>query len=159
MIESDAEAVRALYRSVIDGWNDRDAAAMARHFAPHVHMIGFDGSEVTGSDRAREYVAAIFANHKVASFVSLVREVQEVAPGVAILHAHAGMLPPGQATINPAVNVVQTLVAVKHDAAWRIVLFQNTPAAWHGREDDVKALTAELQAEVDRLQGAGRPAP
>ena len=40
---------------------------------------------------------------------------------------------------------MQTLVAVERDGGWKVALFQNTPAAWHGREDDVKALTAELQ--------------
>ena len=145
------EAVRALYRSLIAGWNAGDAVAMTAGFADEAHMIGFDGSEITGRDRAREYLASIFADHKVASFVTLVRDVHEIAPGVALLHAHAGMLPPGQSAINRATNAVQTLVAVKHDGAWRSVLFQNTRSAWHGREDDVKRITAELQAEADYL--------
>jgi len=144
--------IESLYHSLIDGWNAGDAAAMTRDFADDAHMIGFDGSEITGRDHAREYLAKIFADHKVASFVTLVRDVHEIAPDVVLLHAHAGMLPPGQSKINPATNAVQTLVAVKHGGAWQIALFQNTPAAWHGREDDVKALTAELQAEADKLR-------
>jgi len=144
--------IESLYRSLIGGWNAADAAAMTRDFADDANMIGFDGSEITGRDRAREYLAKIFADHKVASFVTLVREVREIAPGVALLRAHAGMLPPGEPTIKPERNAVQTLVAVQRAGAWQIVLFQNTPAAWHGREDDVNALTAELQAEADRVR-------
>jgi hypothetical protein len=38
------------------------------------------------------------------------------------------MVPRGQTDLNPAVNAVQSLVAVKRTAAWLIAHFQNTPA-------------------------------
>jgi hypothetical protein len=56
------------------------------------------------------------------------------------------MIPPLQTEIHPDRNAVQTIVTVQRDGAWRIELFQNTPAAWHGRDADRRALTAELQA-------------
>lgn len=55
------------------------------------------------------------------------------------------MVPPGQADLSPAVNSVQTLIAVKDRASWRIALFQNTPAAFHGRPEASAALTDELR--------------
>jgi hypothetical protein len=116
--------VRNLYQRMIAGWNAADAAAMTRDFADDGQIVG----------------------HKVASFVTLVREVRELAPDVMLLRAHAGMVPPDKAEINRATNAVQTLVGVKRSDRWQIALFQNTPAAWHGRDDDAKALTAELQA-------------
>jgi hypothetical protein len=81
--------------------------------------------------------------------VTLIHEVRELAPDVMLLRAHAGMVPPGKSEINRATNAVQTLVAVRRDGRWQIALFQNTPAAWHGRENDASALTAELQAAFD----------
>jgi uncharacterized protein (TIGR02246 family) len=138
--------VRDLYHRMIAGWNAGDAAAMTRDFADDGQIVGFDGSEVSGRERIASYLAGIFAGHKVASFVTLVREVRELAPDVMLLRAHAGMVPPDKAEINRATNAVQTLVAVKRGDRWQIALFQNTPAAWHGREDDANALTAELQA-------------
>jgi uncharacterized protein (TIGR02246 family) len=138
--------VRDLYERMMAGWNAGDAAAMTRDFADEGQIIGFDGSEVSGRERIATYLAGIFADHKVASFVTLVREVREIAPDVMLLRAHAGMVPPGKSEINRATNAVQTLVAVRRGDRWQIALFQNTPAAWHGREDDVTALTAELQA-------------
>jgi uncharacterized protein (TIGR02246 family) len=138
--------IRDLYGRMIAGWNAGDAAAMTRDFADDAQIIGFDGSEVGGREQIALYLAGIFANHKVAAFVTLVREVRELAPDVMLLRAHAGMVPPGKAEINRVTNVVQTLIAVKRGDRWQIALFQNTPAAWHGREDDVNALTAELQA-------------
>ncbi len=57
----------------------------------------------------------------------------------------AGMTPPGKKEINPAVNAIHSLVAVKQDHAWQIALFQNTPAQFHGRPELAQALTEELQ--------------
>jgi hypothetical protein len=71
-----------------------------------------------------------------------------------VLHAVAGMVPPRQSDINPAVNAMQTLVATKPDGRWQIALFQNTPAQFHGRPHLSEALTEELrqllQVEHDR---------
>src|SRR5947208_2274032 len=80
-----------------------------------------------------------------ATYVAKVRGVSFPAPTVAILHAVAGMVPPGGSDINAAVNAVQTLVASKRDGAWRGELFQNTPAAFHGRPEASEALTNELR--------------
>lgn len=64
---------------------------------------------------------------------------------VALLRAVAGLLPHGQADLNPAANAIQSLVAVRRDGAWRIALFQNTPAQFHGRPELAEQLTAELR--------------
>jgi len=143
------EELRAIYRRLIEGWNAADAAAMTHDFAEQANMVGFDGTTVNGRARIMEHLAGVFANHKVATFVTLVRDVREVAPNVVILTANAGMVPPLRSEINPATNAVQTLVAVRCEGRWQVELFQNTPAAWHGREVDVRALTAELQAAAD----------
>jgi len=141
--------VLQIYGSLIAGWNAGDAEAMTHDFADDAEIIGFDGTEMSGRSRIADYLGGIFANHKVASFVTIVREVRAIAPGVALLRAEVGMIPPGSARINPATNAVQTLLAAQSDGIWRVVLFQNTPAAWHGRENDVQALTAELQDAFD----------
>jgi uncharacterized protein (TIGR02246 family) len=143
-MELDGSVLR-IYSNLIAGWNAGDAEAMTRDFADDAEIIGFDGTEMSERARISEYLGGIFANHKVASYVTIVREVRMIAPGVALLRAEVGMIPPGSSGINPATNAVQTLLAVERDGIWRVVLFQNTPAAWHGRESDVKALTAALQ--------------
>jgi len=55
------------------------------------------------------------------------------------------MVPPGKSDLNPAVNAVQTLVAARQDSRWRIAVFQNTPAAFHGRPELSERLTEELR--------------
>jgi hypothetical protein len=58
------------------------------------------------------------------------------------------MVPPGKTEINPAVNAIQTMVAVQRNAKWCVGHFQNTPAAFHGRPEAVAELTRELQELV-----------
>jgi len=62
-----------------------------------------------------------------------------------VLRAVVGMIPSGGSDIEPARNAHQTLVAAKQDGEWRIVLFQNTPAQFHGRPDLAERLTRELR--------------
>ena len=139
-------AMRQLHRSLLDCWNRRDAGGFAALFAPEGNVVGFDGSTVDGVSAIRAHLEQIFADHQPAAYVAIVREVRPLGPGTALLRAVVGMVPPGQMRVNPAVNAVQSLVARQDGARWRIELFQNTPAAWHGRPDAVAALTKELQA-------------
>lgn len=107
-------------------------------------VVGFDGSRINGRAEVEATMQVIFTDHPTAAYVGKVREVRLLAPGVALLRAVAGMVSPGQTDINPAVNALQSLVAVKRDGAWRIALFQNTPAQFHGRPELAQQLTDEL---------------
>jgi uncharacterized protein (TIGR02246 family) len=66
-----------------------------------------------------------------------------------VLRSIAGLVPPGQTAINPATNSHQTVVAGERDGRWEIVLFQNTPAQFHGRPELVDEMTRELRAVAD----------
>ncbi|MHB8599528.1 MAG: SgcJ/EcaC family oxidoreductase [Ktedonobacteraceae bacterium] len=144
-LSSDESAVVALYRQLLDGWNRRSADAFAASFTSDGVSIGFDGSQMSGQAEIVAELQQIFANHLTAPYVSKVRDVRLLSPEVAVLRAVAGMAPPGQTDINPAVNSIQTLVAVKRADAWRIALFQNTPAQFHGRPELAQQLTEELR--------------
>ena len=74
--------------------------------------------------------------------------MQSLTPDVAVLQAVAGLVPVGKAELNPSTDALQRLVAVRRGGAWRIALFQNTPAQFHGRPEVAKALHDELQAQV-----------
>jgi len=139
---------RALYQRVLDAWNRRSATDFAACFAEDGSIVGFDGSPVDGRDEIGAHLSPIFANHPTAAYVAVVREVREIAPGVALLRAAVGMVPPGQADINPAVNSMQTMVASAHGNEWRIVMLHTTPAAFHGRPEATEALSAELRARL-----------
>jgi len=138
-----------LHHHLLAAWNRRDASAMAAAFADDGSMVGFDGSQANGRSQIERHLTPIFADHPTAAFVSIVREVRTVADGVQLLRADAGMVRPGERSVNPATNAVQSLVGVQTDGGWRVALFQNTPAAFHGRPKEAERLTAELQAAFD----------
>jgi uncharacterized protein (TIGR02246 family) len=92
----------------------------------------------------------MFTDHVTAAHVAKVREVRLLAPGVALPRAVVGMVPPGKDDRHPPVDAVQTLIAAQADGRWRIALFQNTPAAFHGRPEFSDVRTEEFR-EVLRL--------
>ena len=141
-------AARELYGELLRHWNQRDPTGFARLFTRNGNLIGFDGSQVDGQENIESHLAQVFTGHPTAAFVAKVREVRLLAPGVVLLRAVAGMVPPGSTELNPAVNTVHTLVAGSQGDRWRVELFQSTPAAFHGRREAVEALTAELRKEL-----------
>ena len=138
---SSAEEIRALYRGLLECWNRRDPQSLAHLFAEDGNLVGFDGSMLNG----RAEMQRIFADYETGTYVGKIRGVRFLASEVGLLRAVAGMVPPGQTDLNPAVNAVQTLVAVRRDDEWRIALYQNTPARFHGRTEMAQQLTEELR--------------
>ncbi len=137
--------VQAVYHQLLNAWNNRNAEGMAALFTEEGEQIGFDGSQAIGPDEIFSHLHPIFAHHPTARFVSKVKSVRLLSPDVVLLRAIAGMVPRGQSDINPAVNTHHTLVVVHTDGKWRIRLFQNTPAQFHGRPELVEQMTEELR--------------
>jgi uncharacterized protein (TIGR02246 family) len=148
----DETQVITLYRTLIESWNRRDARAFADLFYAQGNSIGFDGSQMNGPEEIYTELGKIFTHHKTSSYVTLVREVRFLGTDVFLLRASAGMLPPGKTEIKPDVNAIQSLIALREGKVFKIALFQNTPAAFHGRPELSVALTKELQLEADRQQ-------
>ncbi len=138
--------IRALYADFLDGWNRRSGAAVAAVFADDGDMVGYDGTTVNGRLSIASDLRRVFGSHPTATYVGIVRTVRSVAGGVAVLHAHAGMIPPGEDDVDPGLHSIHTLVAIDEGGGrWKTTLFQATPAAWLGRRDAREALTAELR--------------
>jgi uncharacterized protein (TIGR02246 family) len=150
----DLSDVQSLYKQLLEAWNHQDAAAFASVFAEEALVIGFDGSQHQGPEGIRSDLERIFADHPTATYISIVRKVQLLSHEVALLHAVVGMVPRGGQDILPAANAVQSLVAVAQEGAWRVALFQNTPAAYHGRPE----LSAQLSEELRGLLPVPNPA-
>jgi uncharacterized protein (TIGR02246 family) len=142
---SEESGIRSLYQRLLEGWNQRDAAAYGTLFEADANVIGFDGSSMNGRVEIESTLRHIFTDHVTATYVAIVREVRFLTPEIAVLRAVVGMIPPGETDVNPAVNALQTLVARQCEGQWRIALFQNTPAQFHGRPEETVALTEELR--------------
>ncbi len=155
----DDRGPRELYRDIIAAWNGRDAARMAAQFADDGNLVGFDGSQVDTRRAIQAHLEPVFADHPTAAYVSIVREVRLLDPSVAIVRAIAGMVPPGQDDFKPELTTVHTLVATRGggtsaERRWRAAVFQGTPAAWHGRPQDLERALDELRAERRRQPAA-----
>jgi uncharacterized protein (TIGR02246 family) len=143
-------AATALYRRLIDGWNASDAEAMGAALGVNSLVIGFDGSQMVGRQEFVTELSRIFADHQVARYVTKVRSVTPLGADAVVVHAVAGMVPPGGSEIVPQQNAVQTVVAHRADGEWSVALFQTTSAQFHGRPELSQALTAELNQELPR---------
>ena len=141
-------ATRELYGQLLEAWDKRHARNYALLFASDATLVGFDGSQVSGQLQIGAHVSEVFTHHQTPRYVGIVREVRSIATDVALLRANTGLIPPGKDDIEPALNAVQTLVAVKKAGAWKIVLFQNTPAKFDMHPEQSKALTEELRARL-----------
>jgi uncharacterized protein (TIGR02246 family) len=138
--------LRALYASLLAGWNRRSGAAVAAGFADDGDIVGFDGSHNHGRLAIAADLRQIFGSHQTPAYVGVVRSVRPMAAGVAMLLAHAGMIPAGTNDFDPDLHTVHTLVAVDEGGGrWRISLFQSTPAGWHQHPEARDALTEELR--------------
>lgn len=146
---SDFEAaVEALYRRLLAGWNAADAQGFAAAFAKDGEVVGFDGSQTSGRSAIASEMGRIFADHATGEYVGIVRGVRPLGPDAAVLRAVAGMVPAGRSDLEPKLNAVQTLVAQELVGEWHAVLYQNTPAQFHGRPHLVESLTEELRREL-----------
>jgi uncharacterized protein (TIGR02246 family) len=141
--------VRALYDRLITEWNGHDGTAMAALFAADGVVIGFDGSVSSGRQTIGTEMSNIFADHETGRYAVKVKSLRELGQHAMILRAIAGLVPPGQTVIKADTNSHQTVVAEDRDGQWRIVLFQNTAAQFHGRPDLVEEMTRELQAVAE----------
>jgi uncharacterized protein (TIGR02246 family) len=146
--DEQAAAVEALYRRLIAEWNNTNADEYAACFADDANVIGFDGSQMDGRSAIHIELQRIFTDHKPATYVAIVREVRFLAPEVALLRAVVGMIPRGQTVLRAANNAIQSMVAHNIEGIWQIVLFQNTPAQFHGRPEVAEALMQELSQLV-----------
>ncbi len=143
---TDAQApILALYQQLLQQWNKRNAAGMTGLFATNGTLVGFDGSQLNGQKEIYAVLDEIFANFPTAAYISIVKEVRMLSETTALLLAVVGMVAQGQSDISPEVNAIQSVTTVLEDGKWRIALFQNTPAAFHGRPELAEQLSEDLR--------------
>ena len=144
--------IRALYARFLAGWNQRSGVTVSSVFADDGELVALDGTLRSGRLSIAADMRRLFTEHATPSFVGVVRSVRRLTEGVAVLHAVAGMVPPGADGVDPSLHTVHALTAVEDAGRWKIAVLQSTPARYGGRADAVAALTAELEAA--RLESA-----
>jgi uncharacterized protein (TIGR02246 family) len=148
-LQTDRTEIQYLYEQLVDSWNKMNSNAYAALFTEDGSIVGFDGSQANSRKDIHDHLSEIFTDHQPAKFITIIREIRFLSPSVGLLRAVAGMVPRGKAEINPKTNAIQSLVAIKKDDHFLIAMFQNTPAAYHGRPQLAEQLTKELQQQLE----------
>lgn len=138
--------IRALYARFLAGWNQRSGVTVSSVFADDGEWVDLDGTLRSGRLSIAADLRRIFTEHSTPTIVGVVRSVRRLTEGAVVLHAVAGMVPPGADAVDPALHAVHVLTAVEDRDRWKVALLQSTPARYGGRADAVAALTAELEA-------------
>jgi uncharacterized protein (TIGR02246 family) len=82
-------AVRELYGTVLDRWNQREVEAKAQLFAEDSIFIGYGGSTIKGRSEIASDLRRIFEDHQTAVYFGIVRKVKLLRGDVALLWAVA----------------------------------------------------------------------
>jgi uncharacterized protein (TIGR02246 family) len=131
---ADEEAVRGLYRQLMDGWNRGSGAAFAAAFTEDGDLVAFDGTHFKGRREIESSHQELFDRWmKGTRLVGEVEDVRFLGPDVAVMHAVGGTVMRGRSRPSPERDSIQTLVATREDGEWRLAAFQNTRVRPIGR--------------------------
>jgi uncharacterized protein (TIGR02246 family) len=124
---ADEEAVRGLYRELMEGWNRGSGDAFAAAFTEDGDLVAFDGTHFRGRGEIAPFHQQLFEKWlKGTRLVGRVEDVRFLGPDVALMHAVGSTVMRGKSEPSPERDSVQTLVATKEDGEWRLAAFQNT---------------------------------
>ncbi|HKH77141.1 MAG TPA: SgcJ/EcaC family oxidoreductase [Rubrobacteraceae bacterium] len=124
---AEEQAVRDLYRELMDGWNRGDGEAFAAVFAEDGDLVAFDGTHFEGRAEIASFHQVLFDRWmKGTRLIGRVKDVRFLSPDVALMHAVGSTIMRGKSESSPERDSIQTLVAVRHDGEWRLAAFQNT---------------------------------
>ncbi len=124
---ADEEAVRALYRRLMDGWNRGSGDAFAAAFTEEGDLVAFDGTYFRGRKEIAPFHQQLIEKWlKGSRLVGEIKDVRFLSPDVALMHAVGSTVMRGESEPSPERDSIQTLIATRDDGQWRLAAFQNT---------------------------------
>ena len=124
---ADEEAVRGLYRELMDGWNRGSGENFAAVFTEDGDLVAFDGTHFEGREEIATFHQELFDKWlKGTRLVGRVKDVRFLSPDVALMHAVGSTVMRGKSRPSPERDSIQTLVATRQSGEWRLAAFQNT---------------------------------
>ncbi|QIQ01509.1 SgcJ/EcaC family oxidoreductase [Streptomyces liangshanensis] len=119
MTDDDADAVRALWRLMADGWRHGDAEAFGSVFTEDVAFVSVRGEELRGRAAVVARHAWLFAGaFRSTRLIPDIRLVRPVGGGLTLVHVVTAIEPDGPSTH------AQALVAAE-ESGHRIAAFHN----------------------------------
>lgn len=142
----DEEAIRALYRQIMDGWNQGSGEKFAAPFATDGEQMSFEGSRFRGRQEIAGFHQMLFDRFLRGSrLIGRVTDIRFLTPEIALAHAIGGTIMPDETNLAPDRNSVQSMVAVRRDGAWRLARLHNSRAEFVGRPEAAANMTEELR--------------
>jgi len=115
----DEEQIRGLWRMMIKGWANGDAAAFASAFADDVEFVTVRGQELFGREAVEAVHESLFATvYRDTQLTAEAGLIRELADGLYLVHATSTVTPPGLGTHAQA-------VVARRDGAWSVIAFHN----------------------------------
>ena len=128
LIETDNDsAVRAVLDAVYAAWEANDADAFVAPYTPDA-MAVHSGNVMPDREAIRATIAAMFAGDlKGSRGIHAVQSVRFVGADTALVFSTGAIQFPGQDAPAPETRTLDGWVLVRHDGAWRVEAFNNTP--------------------------------
>jgi uncharacterized protein (TIGR02246 family) len=126
--DSNEAAIRELSARMAEAYNNGDVSGVAANFTPDGHLISGDGTHLHTPASIEHYLAELRAKlPKGTRFVITgVTDVRFPTPDMAVITSEDGWLFPGETMSAEKNKGIQSLVAVRHEDTWRVVLLQRT---------------------------------
>lgn len=132
--QADEEAVRDLFRRLLDAWGAGDGHAYGALFTADADYVAFDGTHTKGRREIAVSHQRLFDRWlKGTRLVGEVEGVRFLGPGVALVHASGGTVMRGNTGPSPERASIQTLVAVRRGERWHFAAFHNSRVRPIGR--------------------------
>ncbi|MFZ0549138.1 MAG: SgcJ/EcaC family oxidoreductase [Candidatus Promineifilaceae bacterium] len=120
----DEADIQAITQSLMDGWNSGDGDLFATHFAEDADYMVWNGSYIKGKEAIAEGHSHLFSTaYKDTKMKLEIVQIRFLSDGVATVHLQGGVLLEERKW--PSVKPL--LVLTRHNGAWMIDVFQNTP--------------------------------
>lgn len=124
---ADEEAIRDLFRQLLDDWGKGDGDAYGSRFTEDADYVAFDGSHTRGrSDIATSHQQLFDKYLKGTRLTGRIESVRFLGPDTALVHAVGGTVMHGKTQPSPERDSIQTLVAVRRDGEWYFTAFHNS---------------------------------
>ncbi|MFJ3338685.1 SgcJ/EcaC family oxidoreductase [Streptomyces sp. NPDC086766] len=125
--DADKAAVAELPQRVVAAWAAHDADAFASVFTPDGTLI-LPGVFEKGRDAIRSFLAAAFEGpYRGTRVTGTPVSIRFLSEGVGVLITEGGVLAPGESEVSAERAVNASWVAVKHEGAWSLAAYQNSP--------------------------------